>query len=79
MSDELSVVREELRMRNTDFRKLETEHHRLELQLNELIRHKTLTPQEESHKKQIQTKKLHTKDRMETMIREYMKRQTADP
>ncbi len=77
MSDELSAFKEALRKRNLDFRKLETEHHRLDLELNELIRHKTLTPQEESHKKQIQTKKLHTKDRMEAMIREYMKQQTT--
>jgi len=74
MADELAALKESLRKQNLDFRKLEAEHHRLELELNELIRRKTLTPQEESHKKQIQVEKLHAKDRMEAMIRQYMKR-----
>ncbi|HEY5593649.1 MAG TPA: DUF465 domain-containing protein [Nitrospiria bacterium] len=74
MADELAGLKESLRKQNLDFRKLEAEHHRLELELNELIRRKTLTPQEESHKKQIQVEKLHAKDRMEAMIRQYMKR-----
>lgn len=73
MSDELSLYKESLRKRNLDFRKLETEHHRLERELNQLNRHKTLTPEEELHKKQIQVEKLHAKDRMEEMIRQYMK------
>ena len=79
MSDEVSTFREELRKRNLDFRKLDASHHRLELELNELTRRKTLTPQEESHKKQIQVEKLHTKDRMEAMMRQYMKQQTTHP
>ena len=74
MADELAALKETLRKQNLDFRKWEAEHHRLELELNELIRRKTLTPQEESHKKQIQVEKLHAKDRMEAMIRQYMKR-----
>jgi uncharacterized protein YdcH (DUF465 family) len=76
MSDDLSLFKESLRKQDQDFRKLEEEHHRLELALNELIRRKTLTPQEESHKKQIQVEKLHAKDRMEVMIRQYMKQRT---
>jgi uncharacterized protein YdcH (DUF465 family) len=77
MSDELSGFRDRLRKQDRDFRKLEMEHHRLELELSGLVRRKTLTPQEESHKKQIQVEKLHAKDRMEAMIREYMHRPTA--
>lgn len=77
MSDDLSLFKESLRKRNLDFRKLETEHHRLERELNELVRRKTLTPQEESHKKQIQIEKLHAKDRMEEMVRQYMKQQAT--
>ncbi|MBI3812304.1 MAG: DUF465 domain-containing protein [Nitrospirae bacterium] len=77
MSDDLSLFKESLRKRNMDFRKLETEHHRLERELNELVRRKTLTPQEESHKKQIQIEKLHAKDRMEEMVRQYMKQQAT--
>lgn len=73
MSDELASFKDVLRKRDPDFRKLEEEHHRLELELNRLTRRKTLTPQEESHKKQIQVEKLHTKDRMEAMIRQSMK------
>lgn len=79
MPDERSAFREELRQRSPEFRKLAEEHHRLERALNELIRRKTLTPQEESHKKQIQVEKLHTKDRMEAMIREYVKQNTTHP
>jgi uncharacterized protein YdcH (DUF465 family) len=77
MSDDPSLFKESLRKRNLDFLKLETEHHRLERELNELVRRKTLTPQEESHKKQIQVEKLHAKDRMEEMIRQYMKQQAT--
>jgi len=73
MADELSVFKETLRRMNPEFRKLEEEHHRLERELNALIRHKTLTPQEELHKKQIQVEKLHTKDRIEAMVRQYQK------
>ncbi|HUK55033.1 MAG TPA: DUF465 domain-containing protein [Nitrospiria bacterium] len=65
--------RDALRQRNAEFQKLEETHHRLERELNELIRRKTLTPEEESHKKQIQVEKLHTKDRLEAILREYTK------
>lgn len=65
--------REALRHRNLEFQKLEEEHHRLEQELNGLIRRKTLTPQEESHKKQIQVEKLHIKDHLEAILREYQK------
>ena len=70
--------REALRQRNSEFQKLEEEHHRLEQQLNELTRRKTLTPQEELHKKQIQVEKLHLKDHMEAILRDYQK-QHATP
>jgi len=70
--------RDALRQRNSEFQKLEEEHHRLELELNGLIRRKTLTPQEESHKKQIQVEKLHVKDQMEAILRDYL-RQHATP
>jgi len=57
---------------------LEEEHHRLELELNGLIRRKVLTPQEELSKKQIQVEKLHTKDRIEAMIRDFMKQDSEN-
>lgn len=53
----------------SEYRKLKKEHHRLEIELKALIRHKTLTPIEESEKKRIQIEKLHKKDRMEGIIR----------
>ncbi|MBI3610917.1 MAG: DUF465 domain-containing protein [Nitrospirae bacterium] len=74
MSDESSALREELRKRNSEFRKLEGEHHRLELELNELIRRKMMTPQEALHKKQVQVEKLHMKDRIEAMLRRHRER-----
>jgi len=74
MTNEPSLFREALRERNPDFRKLEEEHHRLELELNGLLRRKVLTPQEEMSKKQIQVEKLHTKDRIEAMIRDFKNR-----
>lgn len=78
MSDELLIFREALRKRDPDFRKLEEDHHRLKLELNGLTRRKTLTPQEELQKKQVQVEKLHTKDRIEAMVRDYMKQQTGN-
>ena len=76
MSDELANFRDALRKRDPDFRKLEEEHHRLELELNGLTRRKTLTPREELQKKQVQVEKLHTKDRIEAMVRDFAKQQT---
>ncbi len=54
---------------NSEYLKLKQEHHRLEIELNALVRHKTLTPEEESEKKKIQIEKLHMKDRMEGILR----------
>jgi uncharacterized protein YdcH (DUF465 family) len=73
MLNERIEFREALRQRNSEYQKLEEVHHRLEQELNELTRRKTLTPQEESHKKQIQVEKLHTKDRLEAILRDYLK------
>jgi len=78
MLNERMEVREALRQRNSEFQRLEEEHHRLEKELNALIRRKTLTPQEELHKKQIQVEKLHLKDHMEAILRDYQK-QHATP
>jgi uncharacterized protein len=78
MLDEQSIFREDLRKRDPDFRKLEEEHHRLELELNGLTRRKTLTPQEELQKKQVQVEKLHTKDRIEARVRDFVKQQTGN-
>jgi uncharacterized protein YdcH (DUF465 family) len=78
MLNERVEFREALRHRNSEFQKLEEEHHRLEQELNELTRRKNMTPQEELHKKQIQVEKLHLKDHMEAILRNYLK-QHATP
>ena len=69
MDNNTSPVFQTLRKTNPEFRKLEEEHHRLEIQLNELVRHNTLTPGEQVQKKRIQVEKLHTKDRMQAILR----------
>lgn len=69
MDNNTSPSYQEARKSNPEYRKLEREHHRLEIELNELVRHKTLTPGEEVQKKRIQLEKLHTKDRMEAILR----------
>lgn len=62
---------EHLRSTNADFREMEESHHRLDAELQELLKNHILTPQEELLKKQIQKEKLGKKDRMAAMIREH--------
>ena len=73
LSDEHIV--EHLRSTNANFREMEESHHRLDAELQELLKNHTLTPEEELLKKQIQKEKLGEKDRMAAMIREYQKGQ----
>lgn len=61
----------QLRASNPDFCALEESHHKLEAELQELLRHHVLTPQEETLKKQLQIEKLSKKDRMADLIRQY--------
>jgi len=68
-------IADNLRSTNDDFREMEESHHRLDVELQELLKNHTLTPQEELLKKQIQKEKLGKKDRMAEMIREYRKEQ----
>ncbi len=60
-----------LRASNETFRELEESHHRLDAELQQLLKHHVLTPQEEILKKHIQKEKLGKKDRMAAFIREY--------
>ena len=62
---------ERLRSVDSDFREMEESHHRLDGELQELLKNHTLTPQEELLKKQIQKEKHGKKDRMAAMIRVY--------
>lgn len=68
VTDEAIV--EQLRASNPEFRELEESHHRLDAELQELVKHHVLTPQEEMVKKQIQKEKLGKKDRMAALIRQ---------
>lgn len=69
MNDE--SLRERLQREHQEFRKLFDEHHRLDDEIKEMIRRKILTPEEELKRKQLQVEKLHTKDRMEAILREH--------
>lgn len=65
------VIVEQLRQSNSEFRELETSHHRLDLELNELQKRHVLTPAEELEKKRIQKEKLAKKDKLAEIIRLY--------
>ncbi|NKB82482.1 MAG: DUF465 domain-containing protein [Nitrospirales bacterium] len=64
-------VKGQLRSSNEQFRELEASHHQLEDELNELLKHPILTPQEELLKKQLQKEKLGKKDMMAELIRQF--------
>ncbi len=61
----------QLRSSNSEFRELEDAHHRLDAELQELLRNHVLTPQEEVLKKQLQKEKLGKKDRMAWIVRQH--------
>ena len=61
----------QLRTSNTEFRELEESHHRLDAELQELLKNHVLTPQEEVLKKQLQKEKLGKKDRMAWLVRQH--------
>ncbi len=62
---------EGLRTSSEEYRELEESHHRLDAELQQLLKHHVLTPQEEILKKHIQKEKLGKKDRMAALVREY--------
>ena len=63
-------IAESLRTSNEEYRELEESHHRLDEELQQLLKRHVLTPQEEILKKQIQKEKLGKKDRMAALVRE---------
>ena len=63
-------IAEGLRTSNEEFQELEESHHRLDAELQQLLKRHVLTPQEEILKKHIQKEKLGKKDRMAALIRE---------
>ena len=64
-------ITKKLRSENEEFKKLEEEHKKLDRYLDELIKKKYLSSDEEIEKKNIQKKKLQFKDRMAQLIRGY--------
>ncbi|RJQ21758.1 MAG: DUF465 domain-containing protein [Nitrospiraceae bacterium] len=60
-----------LRSENEEFRRLEDEHRTMEKTLDEMNKKRYLTADEEVDKKKMQKQKLHCKDRMAELIREY--------
>ena len=62
---------EALRTSNDEYQELEESHHRLDTELQQLLKHHVLTPQEELVKKQLQKEKLGKKDRMAALVREH--------
>jgi hypothetical protein len=71
-------VIEKLRQENREFRILESRHQQLEEELEQLLRHHLLTPQEEFRKKELQKQKLAAKDRMADLIRHYERALASD-
>ncbi len=64
-------IAESLRTSNQEYRDLQESHHRLDMELQQLLKHHVLTPQEETVKKHLQKEKLGKKDRMAVFVREY--------
>ncbi|UCH80812.1 MAG: DUF465 domain-containing protein [Nitrospiraceae bacterium] len=62
-----------LRNENEEYRKIEEEHRKLDQYLEEMSKKKYLSSEEEIEKKKLQKKKLHYKDKLAQLIREYKK------
>jgi uncharacterized protein len=70
MNDD-GILKEQLRTKHPEFRRLLNQHLRLDEQIKQMLRRKVLTPIEELQRKQLQVEKLHTKDQMEAILREH--------
>jgi hypothetical protein len=68
---------ERMKQQNHEFLNLQRTHKQLEKKLSKLNKRKTLTPQEELEKKQLQKEKLVTKDQMEVLIRSFRERESV--
>ena len=66
-----SMIAEQLRQSNREFRALEEVHQRLDLELIQLQKRHVLTPAEELSMKQLHKEKLAKKDKMAELIRAY--------
>jgi hypothetical protein len=63
------MIAERLRQSSHEFRVLEEEHHRLDLELIQLQKRHVLNPAEELSMKQLHKEKLAKKDKMAELIR----------
>ncbi len=66
-----SMIADRLRLSSYEFRTLEESHRRLDLELIDLQKRHVLTLAEDQSKKQLQKKKLATKDKMAELICAY--------
>lgn len=64
-------ISEILKGQNEEYKKLYTEHKRLERNLAEINKSRYLTPEQEMERKKIQKQKLRKKDNMAELIRGY--------
>lgn len=64
---------EKLKQENEEFRKVSDEHHHLDLQLIEIDKKVYLTPEEDVERKRLAKQKLHLKDKMAELVRDYKK------
>ncbi|MBI5846568.1 MAG: DUF465 domain-containing protein [Nitrospirae bacterium] len=62
-----------LSQENEEFRKVSDEHHDLDMQLIEVDKKVYLTPEEDLDRKKLAKRKLHLKDKMAEMVRDYKK------
>jgi len=62
---------EKMLKENEEFKKVSEEHHQLDGLLTEIDKKVYLTPEEEIERKKLQKQKLHKKDLLAEMIREY--------
>ncbi|RJQ50124.1 MAG: DUF465 domain-containing protein [Nitrospiraceae bacterium] len=66
-SEAINILKKE----NEEYRKTEEEHRKLDKTLEEMLKKRYLTPEEELEKKKLQKKKLQLKDRLAQLVREY--------
>ena len=64
---------------NEEFRELATTHHSLEDRLHELEAKHYLSDEEQVEEVSLKKRKLHIKDRMETILREHRSSMSASP
>lgn len=62
-----------LSQENEEYRKVSDEHHHLDMQLIEVDKKVYLTPEEDLERKKLAKQKLHLKDKMAEMVRDYKK------